>query len=71
MGLAVIGLFIDHSCCCFPYKVGKTSYIIESLHLCLLPKPPSHWEALLCCKSTIKSNVNGRQFSVVTNSDHD
>ena len=24
-----------------------------------------------CCKSTIKSNVNGRQFSVVTNSDLD
>ena len=23
----------------------------------------------LCCKSTIKSNVNGRQFSVITNSD--
>ena len=26
---------------------------------------------LLCCKSTIKSNVNGRQFSVITNSDLD
>ena len=25
----------------------------------------------ICCKSTIKSNVNGRQFSVVTNSDLD
>ena len=25
----------------------------------------------LCCKSTIKSNVNGRQFSVITNSDLD
>ena len=25
----------------------------------------------LCCKSTIKSNVNGRQFSVFTNSDLD
>ena len=25
----------------------------------------------LCCKSTIKSNVNGRQFSVVTNFDLD
>ena len=23
----------------------------------------------LCCKSTIKSNVNGRQFSLITNSD--
>ena len=25
----------------------------------------------LCCKSTIKTNVNGRQFSVITNSDLD
>ena len=25
----------------------------------------------LCCKSTIKSNINGRQFSVITNSDLD
>ena len=25
----------------------------------------------LCCKSTIKSNINGRQFSVITNSDPD
>ena len=25
----------------------------------------------LCCKSTIKSNVNGRQFSVITTSDLD
>ena len=25
----------------------------------------------LCCKSTIKSNVNGRQFSEITNSDLD
>ena len=25
----------------------------------------------LCCKSTMKSNVNGRQFSVITNSDLD
>ena len=25
----------------------------------------------LCCKSIIKSNVNGRQFSVITNSDLD
>ena len=25
----------------------------------------------LCCKSTIKSNVNGRQFSVMTNFDLD
>ena len=25
----------------------------------------------LCCKSTIKSNVNGRQFFVITNSDLD
>ena len=25
----------------------------------------------LCCKSTIKSNVNGRQFSVIYNSDLD
>ena len=26
---------------------------------------------LLCCKSTIKSSVNGRQFSAITNSDID
>ena len=37
----------------------------------MVPRGRAAQPSRLCCKSTIKSNVNGRQFSVITSSDLD